>query len=71
MVMLAGSPVSDSISRVGGRRSIRPRESWWMDLVIAEVKVSEVGPNWAKAPCRPRERRKVATGMTMREGRKV
>jgi len=42
-----------------------------MDLVTAEVKVSEVGPKWAKVPWRPRERRKVATGMTTRAGRNL
>ena len=45
------------------RRSILPRERWWIDLVTAERKVSEVGPSSAKAPCKPSEARKVSTGM--------
>lgn len=48
-----------------------PRESWWIDLVTAEVKVSEVGPKWANVPCNPRERKKVVTGIIMRTGRKM
>lgn len=49
-----------------GRRSMRPRESWWRDFVMPVRKVSEVGLRAAKVPCAMRTRRKEKMGMRKR-----
>lgn len=57
-------PAVDSVGSGGvasglvWRRSILPRESWWMDLAIAVLKLSEVGASSARIPWAQRAVRK-------------